>query len=64
MVELTGLPPGAEVRLDGLPGVALPMRLRRGTHHRLVVRAPGYADRTIELSAEESTTVHANLEPL
>ena len=64
LVEVTGLPPGAELRLDGLPGVSMPMRLRRGSHHRVVIRAPGYADQTLELDATESTTIHAGLTPL
>jgi serine/threonine protein kinase len=61
-VVVEGLPPGARVRLDGLPAHS-PMRMRRGGRHVLEISAPGYGDRRIELVADENQTIHADLRP-
>src|SRR5690606_19684327 len=39
-VTVEGLPPGAQVVLDGLPASS-PMRMRRGGQHVVEIRAPG-----------------------
>ena len=63
-VEVVGLPQGAVVRLDGLPSGTMPMRVRQGTHHVLIVTAPGYVQRTIELTATGDLHIPADMRPL
>jgi len=49
-IEVRGLPPGAQVFLDGAPTAGLPLRLPRGDRsHALLLRAAGYDDRTLEI---------------
>ncbi len=61
-VTVEGLPPGAQVSLDGLPASS-PMRMRRGGEHVIEIHAPGYEDRRIELTADRNQTVRAGLRP-
>ncbi len=63
LIEIDGLPPGARVRLDGLPGATLPLRVRRGSHHVVDVSAPGYVDRHFEVDGTSSQRVRANMVP-
>jgi hypothetical protein len=64
-IDVTGLPPGAQIRLDGLPAATMPMRVRRGdTLHRIEVSAPGYGSRRIEVVADQNRTVAAGLRPM
>jgi serine/threonine protein kinase len=62
LVDVDGVPGGAQLRLDGLPGATLPLRVRRG-RHVLEIHAPGYQDRRIEFSARESTRIRADMRP-
>jgi serine/threonine protein kinase len=49
-IEIRGLPPGAQVFLDGSPSAGLFLRLPRGDRsHVLLLRAAGYEDRTLEI---------------
>jgi serine/threonine-protein kinase len=64
LVDVQGVPPGAQLRLDGLPGINLPLRIRRGTTHVLEIRATGYADRRLEVHGEDGATLRAELVPL
>ncbi len=64
LVDVTGVPTGAQLRLDGLPGINLPLRIRRGTTHVLEIRATGYADRRIEVHGEEGAPLRAEMVPL
>jgi hypothetical protein len=59
-VTVEGLPPGAHVSLDGLPASS-PMRIRSGGEHVIEIRAPGYEDRRIEVTADRNQTVRAGL---
>ncbi len=63
VIELTQLPPGAEVKLDGLPAGSLPLRLRRDTAHTLDISAPGYVSRQIAFTADADKRLSARLEP-
>jgi serine/threonine protein kinase len=64
-IDITGLPPGAQIRLDGLPAATLPMRLRQGTgRHVIEVSAPGYGERRIEIVPDRNRTVPAGLRPM
>jgi len=63
LIEIDGLPPNAHVRLDGLPGATLPLRVRRGSHHSIDISAPGYVDRHIEIDGTSSRSVPADLQP-
>ncbi|MBW2465156.1 MAG: PEGA domain-containing protein, partial [Deltaproteobacteria bacterium] len=62
-VELWGTPPGASVRLDGLPAGSFPIQVRRGSSHTLEITAIGYAEREIEFTATEDTRIRGNLRP-
>jgi len=64
LVDVQGIPPGAQLRLDGLPGINLPLRIRRGTTHVLEIRATGYAERRLEVHGEDSLHLRAELVPL
>ncbi|UJR80827.1 serine/threonine-protein kinase [Sandaracinus amylolyticus] len=63
LVEVDGVPPGAQLRLDGLPGATLPLRVRRGGTHVLEIRAPGYEDRRLEFTAQGNQRLRADLRP-
>ncbi|AKF06563.1 protein kinase domain-containing protein [Sandaracinus amylolyticus] len=63
LIEVDGVPPGAQLRLDGLPGATLPLRVRRGGAHVLEIRAPGYEDRRLEFTAERNLRLRADLRP-
>jgi serine/threonine-protein kinase len=64
-VDVTGLPPGAQIRLDGLPAAALPLRLLRGSGtHSIEVSAPGYGSRRFDVSADRNQSVSAGLRPM
>ncbi len=63
LIDIDGLPPDAHVRLDGLPGATLPLRVRRGSHHVVDLSAPGYVDRHFEIEGTSSRSVRANLVP-
>jgi hypothetical protein len=61
-VGLQGLPPGAEVLVDGVAAPGLPLKLvREDRRHRLLVRAPGYEPRTIEIDASRDRVVDLEL---
>ncbi len=61
-VGLQGLPPGAEVLVDGVAAPGLPLQLvREDRRHRLLVRAPGYEPRTIEVDASRDRVVNLEL---
>ncbi len=62
-IDVDGLPPGANVRLDGLPAGNFPLRLRRGSDHTLLISAPGYQDQEIPFTADRDRRIHANLRP-
>jgi serine/threonine-protein kinase len=62
-IDVTGLPPGASVRLDGLPTGTLPLRLRQGSAHTLAISAPGYEAREIRFTADEDKRLRGNLRP-
>ena len=62
-IDVTGLPPGATVRLDGLPAGTFPLRLRRGSNHVLNVSAPGYEAREIRFTADADKRLRGNLRP-
>jgi hypothetical protein len=62
-IELLGLPPGASVRLDGLPTATFPLRLRRGTSHTLEVSAAGYQTREIQFTADTDKQLSGHLRP-
>jgi serine/threonine protein kinase len=64
MIDVDGVPPGAELRLDGLPGIRLPLRIRRGTTHTLEIRAPGFASRRLEVRGEDDAHLRAEMEPI
>jgi serine/threonine-protein kinase len=61
LVHVDGVPPNAQVLLDGVPGALLPLRVRRGTAHVLEIRAAGYEDRRIEFTAEPGLRLRANM---
>jgi hypothetical protein len=61
MIDVEGVPAGAELRLDGLPGIRLPLRIRRGTTHTLEIRAPGYAARRLEVRGEDDAHLSAGM---
>jgi serine/threonine-protein kinase len=61
LIDITGLPPGARVRLDGLPGASLPLRVRRGSHHTVDLSAAGYVDRHLEIDGTASQTLRADM---
>ncbi|MDQ3035940.1 MAG: hypothetical protein M3Y87_26285, partial [Myxococcota bacterium] len=63
VIDVDGVPPRAQLRLDGLPGATLPLRLRRGSDHVLEIQAPGYEDRRIELRADANRRVRADMRP-
>jgi serine/threonine-protein kinase len=63
LVEVDGLPPSAQLRLDGLPGATVPLRVRRDARHVLEIRAAGYEDRRIEFTAHEDLRLRADLRP-
>ncbi|HET6149694.1 MAG TPA: serine/threonine-protein kinase [Polyangia bacterium] len=57
-VDVRGLPPGAEVWLDGALTAGLPLRLPRGAErHVLLLRAQGYAERVIEMDARQDRMI-------
>ncbi|RLB45294.1 MAG: hypothetical protein DRJ42_30245 [Deltaproteobacteria bacterium] len=62
-VDLWGTPPGASVRLDGLPAGSFPIQVRRGSSHTIKISAIGYAEREIEFTATEDTRIRGNLRP-
>ncbi len=62
-VDVSGLPPGATVHLDGLPAGNFPLRLRRGSSHTLRISAPGYEEREVRFTAEEDQRIRGNLRP-
>jgi hypothetical protein len=62
-IEVTNLPQGARLVLDGLPAHDTPLRLREGTRHRLEITAPGYLPRTVEFEAAEGMRIPGALEP-
>ncbi len=64
LIDIDGLPPNARVRLDGLPGATLPLRVRRGSHHRIDVSAPGYVDSHLEIDGTSSRRIPSGLVPL
>ncbi|MFO0681480.1 MAG: protein kinase [Sandaracinus sp.] len=64
LIDIDGLPPNARVRLDGLPGATLPLRVRRGSHHRIDISAPGYVDSHLEVDGTTSRRVASGLVPL
>ncbi|MGE0788637.1 MAG: serine/threonine-protein kinase [Sandaracinaceae bacterium] len=61
-IRIVGLPPGARMRLDELPASS-PLRVRRGGQHVLVISAPGYEDRRMELETDRDRIVHARMVP-
>jgi serine/threonine-protein kinase len=61
LVDISGLPPEARIRLDGLPVGALPLRVRRGEHHVLEIEATGYEPRRIVITPDQDTRVSAEL---
>jgi len=61
LVNVTGIPPGARVRLDGLPVGTLPVRMRRGETHLLVIEARGYERREIPVTPDRDVTIPAEL---
>lgn len=61
-VEVVGLPPGARLRLDGLPARS-PLRVHAGGLHVVEIRADGYEDRRIEFQADRNRTLHARMRP-
>ncbi len=63
VVRVMGVPPRARIRLDGLPVGALPVRMRRGEPHVLVIEAAGYERREIPLTPEHDVTLSADLRP-
>jgi serine/threonine-protein kinase len=63
LVHVDGVPPNAQIRLDGVPGALLPLRLRQGTRHVLDIRAAGYEDRRLEFTAEPGLRLRADMRP-
>jgi hypothetical protein len=64
-VDLQGLPPGAQVFVDGAAAGPLPLKLvRDDRRHQLVVRAPGREPRTIEIDATRDRVVELELAPM
>jgi serine/threonine-protein kinase len=64
LIEVEGLPVGAELRLDGLPAGDPPLRMRRGrATHRLEISAPGYETRSIEFEADGDHRLVGSLRP-
>ena len=63
LIEIDGVPTGVHVRLDGLPGATLPLRVRRGSHHTVDLSAPGYVDQHLEVDGSASQRVRANMIP-
>jgi hypothetical protein len=61
LVNVTGIPPGARVRLDGLPVGTLPVRMRRGEAHVFVIEARGYERREIPVTPDRDLTIPAAL---
>ena len=64
VIDIDGVPPGAHVRLDGLPGATVPLRVRRGSHHVVEIQAPGYVDRRLDVDGDENHRVRADMRPL
>jgi serine/threonine protein kinase len=64
LVEVDHVPEGAELRLDGLPGVRLPLRIRAGTSHTLEIRAPGHPPRRFEVRGIEGARLDVAMTPL
>jgi serine/threonine-protein kinase len=63
LIDIEGLPPDAHVRLDGLPGATLPLRVRRGSHHVVDLTCPGYVDRHLEITGTSSQRIRADMRP-
>ncbi len=63
-LDVGGLPAGARVKVDGLPAGSLPVRVRRGTRHRIEIVAPGYEPRSMEVEADSDVRVRADLRPV
>jgi hypothetical protein len=64
LVEVDHVPEDAELRLDGLPGVRLPLRIRAGTSHTLEIRAPGHPPRRFEVRGIEGARLDVAMTPL
>src|SRR5262249_18665069 len=57
-VEVQGLPPAAEVLLDGAPAPGPPIEVARDDRrHLLLIRAKGYEEQTIEFDARQDRVV-------
>jgi serine/threonine-protein kinase len=63
LIEVVGLPANAQLRLDGLPGATLPLRLRRGGTHVLEIHADGYEGRLIRFEADAPRQLRGDLRP-
>ena len=65
-IDLPGLPPGAQVFVDGdATGAALPLRLARDDRrHQRLVRAPGRQPRAIEIDGTRDRVVELELAPV
>jgi hypothetical protein len=62
-IDIDGIPPDARVRLDGLPGATVPLRVRRGSHHNVDISAPGYVDRHLEIDGDRNQHIRADMRP-
>lgn len=61
LVDVSGLPQDARVKLDGLPVGALPLRVGRGEHHVLVIEAPGYDPRRVPIAPLQDLRISAEM---
>ena len=61
LVDVSGLPQDARVKLDGLPVGALPLRVGRGEHHVLVIEAPGYDSRRVPIAPLQDLRISAEM---
>ncbi len=61
LVDVSGLPQEARVKLDGLPVGALPLRVGRGEHHVLVIEAPGYDTRRVPIAPLQDLRISAEM---
>jgi eukaryotic-like serine/threonine-protein kinase len=64
LIEIDGLPPGARLRLDGLPAGSSPLRLRREDRtYSLEIAAPGFDTRVVNVTADRDQRVRGALRP-
>jgi protein kinase-like protein len=64
-VDVRGLPPAAQVWLDGVQAAGLPLRLpRNDQRHVLSLRAAGFEDRVVEIDGRRDVVVDGALSAL